>query len=99
MRFNSQEELLKYAKEKAAQVKSLGGDSYKWVASGAHILTQEQLNIRKDICCSCEFWNPSGFAGTGKCDKCGCSTQAKLRMSTSKCPIDKWGPVDVRQVD
>jgi hypothetical protein len=28
--------------------------------------------------------------GTGRCSKCGCSTWAKLRMASEKCPIDKW---------
>ena len=65
----------------------------KWANSGMQITTPEQLNARKAICATCEFWNPAGFSGTGSCKKCGCSTQAKLRMATSKCPIDKWGPI------
>jgi len=71
----------------------------EFAINGFKTTTPEQLEERLAICKGCEFWNPSGFGGTGSCNKCGCSTQAKLRMSTSKCPIDKWGPVDVRQVD
>jgi hypothetical protein len=78
---------------------NLAGSLKGWAAKGFAIVTPEQLDARKAICATCEFWNPAGFAGTGSCNKCGCSTQAKLRMSTSKCPIDKWGPVDVRQTD
>jgi hypothetical protein len=99
MRFNSQKELLQYARDKASQAKSLVGDSYRWVASGANVVSLDQLEARKAICKECPEWNPAGFAGTGSCKKCGCSTQAKLRMTTSKCPIDKWGQVDVRQED
>lgn len=61
-----------------------------WAKSGFPTASDEQLASRKAICESCEFWDKTGFAGTGKCTKCGCSTQAKLRMATSKCPIDKW---------
>lgn len=70
-----------------------------WAAKGFAVVTPEQLEDRQAICQECPEWNPAGFSGTGSCNKCGCSTQAKLRMSTSKCPIDKWGPVDVRQTD
>jgi hypothetical protein len=61
-----------------------------WAASGFSLATPEQLESRMAICKGCEFWNESGFAGTGSCKKCGCSTQAKLRMATSKCPDGKW---------
>ena len=78
---------------------SLVGSLKGWAAKGFAVVTPEQLDSRKAICATCEFWNPAGFSGSGSCNKCGCSTFAKLRMSTSKCPIDKWGPVDVRQTD
>ena len=67
----------------------------QWGKMGFHIAPQEQLESRKAICLSCEFWDSNGFAGTGRCKQCGCSTQAKLRMATSKCPIDKCGQIDV----
>lgn len=50
----------------------------------------EALNVREAICKSCDLWDPSAFGGTGRCNKCGCSTWAKLRMATEKCPLDKW---------
>jgi hypothetical protein len=78
---------------------SLSESMIGWAKSGFHNVTTEQLESRMLICKSCEFWEESGFAGTGKCKQCGCSTQAKLRMATSKCPIDKWGPVDVFKTD
>jgi hypothetical protein len=61
-----------------------------WTKSGFPIPDPETLNARLEICKGCEFWDESGFAKTGRCKKCGCSTQAKLRMATEKCPIGKW---------
>jgi len=69
---------------------NLAGSLGDWAVGGFAIATPEQLETRMAICKGCEFWNESGFAGTGSCQKCGCSTQAKLRMATSKCPEGKW---------
>lgn len=66
----------------------------KWVVKGMRHTSEEELTRRIETCRSCEFWNPQGFNHTGRCMKCGCSTWAKLRMATEKCPIGKWGPVD-----
>lgn len=70
--------------------KNLAGSVKDWASRGFAVANAEQLETRMAICKGCEFWNESGFAGTGSCKKCGCSTQAKLRMATSKCPIGKW---------
>jgi len=77
----------------AKKIQSLVGDVKTWAASGMPISKPSAFSQRIEICKACEFWNPKGFKGTGSCSKCGCSTQAKLRMATSKCPIDKWGPI------
>jgi hypothetical protein len=61
-----------------------------WTKSGFPIPDPETFNARLETCKGCEFWDESGFAKTGRCRKCGCSTQAKLRMATEKCPIGKW---------
>ena len=81
------------------KIKSLASASSDWAKSGFKTASQIQLENRLAICKGCEFWDQSGFGGTGKCNKCGCSTQAKLRMATSKCPIDKWGPIEVVKTD
>lgn len=73
------------------------GSTMQWAKSGMKTTTTEQFYSRIEICKGCEFWEGSGFAGTGRCKKCGCSTQAKLRMATEKCPIDKWGPIKVEK--
>ena len=61
-----------------------------WAKSGFPIPDPETFNARLETCKGCEFWDESGFVNTGRCQKCGCSTQAKLRMATEKCPIGKW---------
>jgi hypothetical protein len=93
MRFSSSEEMMEFVKNKNKQLQSLGKDMGKWAISGLPVVNENQLESRLAICKGCEFWNASGFSGTGSCTKCGCSTQAKLRMATCKCPIDKWGPI------
>jgi hypothetical protein len=82
--------------EKAIALASGFGD---WAKAGFKRADESQLQSRLDICKGCEFWDQSGFAGTGSCKKCGCSTQAKLRMTTSKCPVDKWGPIEIPIID
>ena len=62
----------------------------KWVSSGAQSATAEQIEIRKNICKGCEFWDSTALKGTGRCTKCGCSTWAKIRLPTESCPIGKW---------
>lgn len=74
-------------------VVSVGKSLTKWVGSGFSKSTQEVIDMRLSICKGCEFWDAQALNGGGRCLKCGCSTWAKLRMATEKCPIDKWGPV------
>ena len=57
------------------------------------VVEQDELDKRLALCKGCEWWDPESFGKTGSCKKCGCSTWAKLRMASEKCPIDKWGPV------
>lgn len=55
-------------------------------------ISDELFNARKSICEACEHWDKDGFAGYGKCKKCGCSV-AKLYIPSSICPENppKWG--------
>jgi len=76
-----------------AMASSLGTSLKKWVGSGLSNSTQEVIDMRLDICKGCELWDSQALNGTGRCRKCGCSTWAKIRMATEKCPIGKWGPV------
>jgi hypothetical protein len=73
-----------------AQVKSLAKAITKWGSSGFQITDPSVFNQRMTTCKGCEFWDSEALNGTGRCKKCGCSTWAKLRMATEKCPIGKW---------
>jgi hypothetical protein len=76
------------------QATSFAGSMATWAVGGFHVADEATLASRMAICKGCEFWDASGFGGTGRCQKCGCSTQAKLRMATASCPLNppKWGP-------
>jgi hypothetical protein len=63
-----------------------------WAKSGLKTTSEEMVAKRKAICQNCELWDALALKGTGRCTKCGCSTWAKIRMATEKCPIDKWLP-------
>jgi len=72
------------------QAKTVTTATAHWIAAGSPVPTPEQLAERLAICHDCPLWDASAFAGTGRCNKCGCSTQAKLRMATEACPEGKW---------
>jgi predicted Zn-ribbon and HTH transcriptional regulator len=73
---------------------SLPSSIAKWTLEGFPVSSKDIFDERLNLCKSCDEWDENGFSGTGKCKKCGCSTQAKLRMATSKCPIGKWNAVE-----
>ena len=50
-------------------------------------LTEEEANVRLDICKSCEHFTSL----TTQCKKCGCFMKAKTRLPNAACPIEKWG--------
>ncbi len=77
----------------AGMAQNLARSIARWVSQGLPLASEEALQARLAICSACVWWDPAALAGTGRCRKCGCSTQAKLRLATEKCPIDKWGPV------
>jgi len=62
----------------------------RWAASGFKVVDADTLEARRAVCRQCEFWDSQGFRGTGRCKKCGCSTQAKLRLASASCPIGRW---------
>lgn len=63
---------------------------YKWAVSGFLKAGKRQVHNRLSICQACEFWDGEAWNKTGRCKKCGCSTWAKIRLKTEKCPIGKW---------
>lgn len=55
-----------------------------WVMSGFKLTPEQLRNKRLKICKSCDFFKKN------TCQKCGCLTNVKARLETSKCPINKW---------
>lgn len=73
------------------QLKTFASSMANWVKNGLTRVPEEIYDKRLLVCKSCEFWDGKALKGTGRCRKCGCSTWAKLRLASEKCPIDKWG--------
>jgi len=69
---------------------NLARSALRFGRSGFTLADAETLASRQSVCRSCEQWDAAGMAGTGRCRFCGCSTQAKLRMASEKCPLGKW---------
>ena len=86
IRFNSLDEMQQHSEKigAIAMAKNLGKSLVDWSASGFQVCNEEQLQNRLNICASCEFMSES------RCLKCGCFIQAKARLATSVCPINKW---------
>jgi len=61
-----------------------------WAKSGLKVVSSAVYDHRSDICKKCEFWDYKQFGG--RCLKCGCATQFKLRLSHERCPLNKWMP-------
>jgi hypothetical protein len=80
--------------ENVIKIRQVVGAFSKHANSGFPKINHDILLKRKEICSSCEFWDKNGFAGTGKCNKCGCSV-AKLYLPASECPIKKWGKQEI----
>lgn len=75
------------------QAANLGKALVNWTASGFSPTPPDILATRKATCRACPEWDAAALNGTGRCRKCGCSTWAKLRMATERCPIGKWKAV------
>ena len=76
------------------KIKSVYLATVKFVRAGVPTINPEILAVREATCRACPEWDAAALNNTGRCRKCGCSTWAKLRMATEKCPLDKWGPVN-----
>lgn len=64
--------------------------AHRFARAGFATTPPEALATREATCRACPEWDSSALNGTGRCRKCGCSTWAKLRMATEKCPLGKW---------
>lgn len=74
----------------AEMARNLAASMANWVKSGFKVVSKEVFEQRMGICNTCEFWEQNAIGG--RCLKCGCATQAKLRLAHEKCPEDKWLP-------
>lgn len=75
----------------ANSFRTFSGAMRAWVAAGLPMASPGVYEARIGICKACPEWESEGWLGMGKCKSCGCSG-VKLRLETSKCPLDKWGP-------
>lgn len=66
------------------KAKNLAKDISAWVAAGAPMANSDASGKRLQICEACEHYE------NRMCKQCGCLMPAKVRLSTSKCPIGKW---------
>ena len=47
------------------------------------------IAAREATCGGCEHLDRS-LLGIRRCDKCGCSVAAKIRLKAERCPVGKW---------
>ena len=72
------------------QIKTFARSMIIWAKKLFPITSKLTYEKRMAICKGCEFHDPNGWRGRGKCLKCGCCTAAKAKLRTEKCPIGKW---------
>jgi hypothetical protein len=75
-----------------------GQAAHRFARSGFATTPPEALATREATCRACPEWDAAALNATGRCRKCGCSTWAKLRMATERCPIGKWEATSVSSV-
>ena len=80
--------------EQVALLFRAGSAAARFTASGFATTPPEILSAREATCRACPEWDAQALNSTGRCKKCGCSTWAKLRMATERCPIGKWEAVN-----
>lgn len=50
--------------------------------------SEEVQKFRKDVCCGCSYFKSE--RGNNTCKMCGCNINQKVKLSTERCPLDKW---------
>ena len=82
-----------YISRRLEEMKSIVLAGGRFTASGFQTTPPDILATREATCRACAEWDANALNKTGRCRKCGCSTWAKLRMATERCPIGKWETV------
>jgi hypothetical protein len=85
---------LHMAERHVEMLAGFGHAAGRFIRHGAPTPPPEALATREATCRACPEWDAQALNKTGRCRKCGCSTWAKLRMATERCPIGKWEAVD-----
>lgn len=75
---------------RAEMLARFGHAAHRFARAGFATTPPEALATREATCRACPEWDAQALNGTGRCRKCGCSTWAKLRMATERCPLGKW---------
>ena len=78
---------------RAERLSHFGHAAHRFARAGFATTPPETLADREATCRVCDQWDAAALNNTGRCRKCGCSTWAKLRMATERCPLGKWEPV------
>ena len=78
---------------RAEMLARFGHAAHRFARSGFATTPPEALATREATCRACPEWDAAALNATGRCRKCGCSTWAKLRMATERCPLGKWETV------
>jgi len=76
-------------------LKAFNRSAHHFARAGFAITQPEALADREATCRACPEWDAQALNNTGRCRKCGCSTWAKLRMATERCPLGKWEATEV----
>lgn len=69
------------------------------IYAGSPKSTNKQILERYNICISCEEYNSE----LTMCNQCGCNINNKkqflnkLAWADQKCPLDKWGTIEVKK--
>jgi len=79
------------------RMRMLAEAANRFIGSGFKSTPPEALAAREDTCRACPEWDAAALNNTGRCRKCGCSTWAKLRMATERCPLGKWEAVSAEE--
>jgi hypothetical protein len=92
----SLEEFAKSMGVEACKIQRAFNALHGFAVSGFTTTPPEILAEREATCRACPEWDSAALNNTGRCRKCGCSTWAKLRMATERCPIGKWEAAEPR---
>ena len=80
--------------DRVVAFRKFGIAALSFAGAGFTTTPSEALAEREATCRACDQWDAAALNATGRCRKCGCSTWAKLRMATERCPLGKWEAVD-----